>query len=209
MTYPRTAGSGIDDDDKDISTDGELQTRLQKLSAFQKHILSHALRFPKVQKVVYSTCSVHQEENEDVVMAALAQKDIDTKWRIASREEALPSWPLRGRDASGSSSATQEQLDGIIRCDRSMGTHGFFVAVLVRKAKTAQTSDIVQAPPSPQSNGKTRTQQTRDISLLRLAHIARRKRSHERIDRARRRLGAYEMLVDSQESHNHHHHGCC
>lgn len=142
-------------------------------------------------------------------MAALAQKDIDTKWRIASREEALPSWPLRGRDVSGSTTATQEQLDGMIRCDRSMGTHGFFVAVLVRQVQAAVAGNIVQAAPSPQSNGKTRTRQTRDISLLRLAHIARRKRSRDRIEKARRRLGAYEMLVDSQESHHHHHHGCC
>lgn len=48
--------------------------RLQALSGFQRRILSHALRFPAVQRLVYSTCSVHQEENEDVVHAVLQEQ---------------------------------------------------------------------------------------------------------------------------------------
>ena len=32
----------------------------------------HALRFPKVQRIVYSTCSVFEEENECVVQAVLS-----------------------------------------------------------------------------------------------------------------------------------------
>ena len=44
-----------------------LHSRLEKLSQFQTHILSHVLTFPKVEVVVYSTCSVHEEENERVV----------------------------------------------------------------------------------------------------------------------------------------------
>ena len=35
--------------------------RLKKLSLFQLTILKHALTFPAVKKVVYSTCSVHKE----------------------------------------------------------------------------------------------------------------------------------------------------
>lgn len=32
-----------------------------RLSAFQKRILKHALNFPSVQRVVYSTCSKYKE----------------------------------------------------------------------------------------------------------------------------------------------------
>lgn len=39
----------------------------------QKCALRHALRFPALQRLVYSTCSVHQQENEEVVMAVLTQ----------------------------------------------------------------------------------------------------------------------------------------
>jgi 16S rRNA C967 or C1407 C5-methylase (RsmB/RsmF family) len=46
--------------------------RLDKLAEFQLSALKHALRFPNARRVAYSTCSVHAEENERVVAAALA-----------------------------------------------------------------------------------------------------------------------------------------
>lgn len=47
--------------------------RLRALAAFQQRALCHALTFPSLQRLVYSTCSVCQEENEDVVRDALQQ----------------------------------------------------------------------------------------------------------------------------------------
>ncbi|NXU81908.1 NSUN5 methyltransferase, partial [Oreotrochilus melanogaster] len=48
--------------------------RLQALAGFQRKVLSHALSFPALQRLVYSTCSLHREENEDVVHAVLQEQ---------------------------------------------------------------------------------------------------------------------------------------
>lgn len=49
------------------------KARLQALAGFQRRALCHALTFPSLQRLVYSTCSLCQEENEDVVCDALQQ----------------------------------------------------------------------------------------------------------------------------------------
>ncbi|KAK3549560.1 hypothetical protein QTP86_004980 [Hemibagrus guttatus] len=47
--------------------------RLKALAAFQLHCLNHALKFPKLQRLVYSTCSIHPQENEEVVSLCLEE----------------------------------------------------------------------------------------------------------------------------------------
>uniref|UniRef100_A0A8C3EYY8 28S rRNA (cytosine-C(5))-methyltransferase n=1 Tax=Corvus moneduloides TaxID=1196302 RepID=A0A8C3EYY8_CORMO len=95
--------------------------RLQALAGFQRRALNHALSFPALQRLVYSTCSLHQEENEDVVQAVLQE------WGSAFRlVTAFPSWPCRGLAAfSGAESCLRAS-------PAETFTHGFFVAVLER-----------------------------------------------------------------------------
>jgi putative methyltransferase len=47
--------------------------RVESLARFQEACLRHALHFPALRRLVYSTCSVHRRENEDVVAAALPE----------------------------------------------------------------------------------------------------------------------------------------
>ncbi|KAF6717328.1 putative 28S rRNA (cytosine-C(5))-methyltransferase [Oryzias melastigma] len=49
------------------------QTRLASLAAFQLRCLNHAATFPRLKRLVYSTCSIHRQENEDVIAAFLQQ----------------------------------------------------------------------------------------------------------------------------------------
>ncbi|KAK4550458.1 hypothetical protein LTR36_000037 [Oleoguttula mirabilis] len=128
-------------------TEAKLQTRLANLSSFQLRLLERAMAFPAAKKITYSTCSVHPEENEHVVVKAL-QSPIATErgWRIMRRSEqvaGMRGWQTRGwADATKSAVdgnaagrvGVEEVAEGCIRCEKGSadGTMGFFVAGLVR-----------------------------------------------------------------------------
>lgn len=56
------------------------------------------MKYTSAQKIVYSTCSVHPEEDELVVLAALDSSECKSGgWTLAERKDVLPSWERRGR----------------------------------------------------------------------------------------------------------------
>lgn len=140
---PSCSGSGIfgraiEDEQEKVEVDNE---RLERLGRFQFTIMRHALSFPNAKKVVYSTCSIHAQENERVVVDLLMDKDIGKKWELAPREIVIPSWERRGWSEEFTALAgkkTVEELAG--GCVRSVpkedGGIGFFAACFVRKDAT-------------------------------------------------------------------------
>lgn len=112
---PSCSGSGMVCLREDSETD---QARLTSLASFQLKCLNHALSFPRLNRLVYSTCSIHRQENEDVVSTCLQH---NTNFRLVP---VLPQWPERG-------------LQPLSQCLRaspsSTRTHGFFVALLQRR----------------------------------------------------------------------------
>lgn len=145
MLDPSCSGSGIvnspdrwmDDntnDDDDNNNKNKDAKRIQSLSNFQLVALKHAMSFPNVDKIVYSTCSIHNDENEVVIAKALSEvgkSNCDNDWEVLA-PTCLEHWPRRGREVSG---LMKSQADCLIRCDGLDGdeTNGFFVAFLVRK----------------------------------------------------------------------------
>ncbi|XP_058536895.1 28S rRNA (cytosine-C(5))-methyltransferase [Ochotona princeps] len=120
---PSCSGSGMVT--RQLEQPGEgppSKERLQALAGFQLRALCHALAFPALQRLVYSTCSLCQEENEDVVQAALEQSA--GAFRLAP---ALPAWPQRGL------STFPEAHHCLRACPESTLTGGFFVAVFERE----------------------------------------------------------------------------
>ena len=115
------------------------EERLGQLAAFQKAAVLHAMRFPKVRRVVYSTCSIHQQENEDVVASILSEQPpvdaADTGYeapRAFEVTEAMSGlhWKRRGKDDCG-----YDWREKVVRCMPGEDhTHGFFVAVFERPA---------------------------------------------------------------------------
>ncbi|XP_004630496.2 probable 28S rRNA (cytosine-C(5))-methyltransferase [Octodon degus] len=113
--------------------------RLCALAAFQLRALRHALTFPALQRLVYSTCSLCPEENEDVVREALQQSP--ESFQLVP---VLPSWPHRGLGT----------FPGAEHCLRASPettlTSGFFIAVIER------TEVPSLASPSPVPKRKRR-----------------------------------------------------
>lgn len=116
---PSCSGSGMPDQFHLQDTSDPV--RLKSLADFQKAAILHAFTFPHVKKVVYSTCSVHVEENEDVVEFVLSQKDC--AFRLA--HDIIPTWPRRGLEK-------YKDHQHMIRALPQDGTIGFFVVMFER-----------------------------------------------------------------------------
>jgi putative methyltransferase len=96
----------------------------------------HAMKFPGVKRIVYSTCSVYSVENEDVVSAAFNDSEQQGSFRI---KEALPNWPHR---LSNPKYAWSDMC--VVADYENDQTDGFFVAVLEKikvKSKTKSNEE--------------------------------------------------------------------
>jgi len=108
---PTCSGSGLNKIEKNSE-------RLKKLSNLQVMILKHALKFPAVKKVAYSTCSIFEEENEKVINEVL--EDHGHHFKLVKK--IMPNW--QRRSVQNKCLKVDPELD----C-----TSGFFVAVLKKK----------------------------------------------------------------------------
>jgi putative methyltransferase len=135
-----------------------LAKRLDALSTFQLSLLTHAMSFSSASRIVYSTCSIHFEENERVVIQALSSKVGRSKgWKLLPRVDhvvGMKTWDTRGDQQSCSRYLLDEKesakidlkaidiADACVRCDKhnKEGTIGFFVAGFIRDVGEADKS---------------------------------------------------------------------
>lgn len=99
--------------------------RLSKLSNLQATLLRHALmHFPSVKRVVYSTCSVNEEENEKVVEEVLSY--VNKEFQLLNCSDSFTGWK----------SCSPSNYKCADKCIRSTPTedcsNGFFIAVFER-----------------------------------------------------------------------------
>lgn len=152
---PSCSGSGIfgraiEDEQEKEEVDTE---RLERLGRFQFSIMKHALSFPNAKKVVYSTCSIHAEENERVVVDLLMDKEIGQKWQLAPREIVIPGWERRGWAEEFTALAGEKSVEELAGgCVRSVpkedGGIGFFAACFILASEAGKYSGSSEAASS-------------------------------------------------------------
>uniref|UniRef100_A0A1I7ZRP1 SAM_MT_RSMB_NOP domain-containing protein n=1 Tax=Steinernema glaseri TaxID=37863 RepID=A0A1I7ZRP1_9BILA len=120
---PPCSGSGIVKRmDNLLGAEPKNERRLNGLHNLQVMILKHAMRLPNLERIVYSTCSVHEEEDESVLEEIVS--DPNCPFELI---DALPSWKHRGL-------SSYEFGEKCLRADPKVDlTNGFFVAVFERK----------------------------------------------------------------------------
>ncbi|XP_067297885.1 putative methyltransferase NSUN7 isoform X2 [Pseudorasbora parva] len=101
-------------------------SKLEALVTEQKQYLSHALTFPKVKGVVYCTCSVYPEENEQLVKRALENAD--------SKAKALPFRLV--------SAGWDDEEEKFFRTEASDVTNGCFLCVMKREQDPAEAETV-------------------------------------------------------------------
>jgi putative methyltransferase len=157
----------MEENDADAGAEEE---RVDKLAAFQKSVLKHAFTFPEVERVSYSTCSVHEKENEQVVRDVMGVA-AEHGFKLT---HALPTWHRRGFAVEGLSA---EDALCLIRADPiEDDMEGFFVAIFERDIERTRSKGI-GLPASNPNAADTALQNKRkraipDASTVRPAYVA-------------------------------------
>ncbi|KAF8802546.1 S-adenosyl-L-methionine-dependent methyltransferase [Phlegmacium glaucopus] len=135
------------------------EDRLAKLAAFQLMMIKHAMRFPNVKKIVYSTCSIHATENEHVVRDALNSDEAKSAiFLLAPQNEVLPEWVRRGYPDEMDS---PDQASSLIRClPGEDATNGFFVSCFMKHSgdvtRKRKAISVTEAPEVSASGNRPR-----------------------------------------------------
>ncbi|GLH15049.1 uncharacterized protein GBIM_19452 [Gryllus bimaculatus] len=121
---PSCSGSGMASRVESRSPkEGMPSGRLQSLSTFQERLLVQAMTaFPDVERIVYSTCSLFIEENEQVLAKALSRVQ---SFQVVPPQLKKP-WDRRGSPEYPFGS------NCLVADKEKDKTNGFFVAVLER-----------------------------------------------------------------------------
>nr|CAH7750779.1 unnamed protein product [Callosobruchus chinensis] len=130
LVDPSCSGSGMTE--RTTEAENKDLARLGKLAGFQILILRSALtRYPEVKRVAYSTCSLHVEENEEVVRQVL---ETNYNFKLVDAKKILNSaW-----NSFGSSDYGELGEFCLYARPNEDFTNGFFVAIFERLGEGEQ-----------------------------------------------------------------------
>ncbi|KAI4819002.1 hypothetical protein KUCAC02_004284 [Chaenocephalus aceratus] len=165
---------------QDLSQGSIAPSRLQALVAQQRKDIDHALKFPRVLSVVYSTCSSYQEENEEVVSRALEHA------KARSEQEGEPK-QANFRSASSlctpafsipfsipDDAAGPEETEPFFMLEPSEQSNGCFLAVLSKEPEP-----VVKEAPRKAKAMRVQVSKKHRVQLL-LFHQTRKHHTQEK-----------------------------
>ncbi|XDV37829.1 hypothetical protein PO909_007368 [Leuciscus waleckii] len=114
----------------DLSHGSVSPEKLQTLACRQRKDLQRVVQFPQVRAVLYSTCSVHSEENEEVLKTILSQSQENPSTAPPYR---LSSPGLLQDSITENEDDSQEMKASFFRLEASDHHNGCFVALLTRQ----------------------------------------------------------------------------
>ncbi|KAI5803425.1 S-adenosyl-L-methionine-dependent methyltransferase [Peziza echinospora] len=137
-----------------------LSARLTTLSSFQLVLLLHALSYPHARRITYSTCSIHAQENEHVVTAALLSPVARKRgWKMDTKLDMMGGWGRRGiveevrikaeelgSPGHGGEDWAEDVAKGCVRCDEGDNAGGFFVACFIRDVGEDEEAAVLEKP---------------------------------------------------------------
>ncbi|GMH32500.1 hypothetical protein BSKO_00334 [Bryopsis sp. KO-2023] len=148
---PSCSGSGTAASRMDhllpVTGDGD-GDRISRLADFQASALEHAMRFPQVRRIVYSTCSIHAMENEEVVKRVLPFAQ-EKGFKLT---DPFPAWHRRGLPLL-------KESKKLVRTDPDEDAmDGFFLAMFERKIEQTKppAAKAADAETKPKRKKKTK-----------------------------------------------------
>ncbi|XP_016110118.1 putative methyltransferase NSUN7 [Sinocyclocheilus grahami] len=123
----------------DLSQGSVSPEKLQMLMCQQRKVLQRAVQFPQVRAVLYSTCSVHPEENEEVLKTVLSQTQENHSTAPPYR---LSSPSLLQDSIIEDDEETEEMKARFFRLEASDRSNGCFLALLTREPQP----EVIETP---------------------------------------------------------------
>ncbi|XP_071846379.1 putative methyltransferase NSUN7 isoform X3 [Apostichopus japonicus] len=123
---------------KEMSQESFDTEKINSLVVDQMDLLKHAMKFPKVQVVVYATLSILEEENESVVTKAVEYTNLRTPGTKNPYKIIAPTVPLSPKDLECHPATSR-----FLKIAPSSSTGGCFVAVVSRQDQAMSASDIL------------------------------------------------------------------
>ncbi|KAK9963802.1 hypothetical protein ABG768_006964 [Culter alburnus] len=123
----------------DLSHGSVSPEKLQTLVCRQRKDLQRVVQFPQVRAVLYSTCSVHPEENEEVLKTILSQTQ---EIHSTAPPYRLSSPGLLQDSITEDEDGSQEMKASFFRLEASDHHNGCFVALLTRQPEP----EVIETP---------------------------------------------------------------